>query len=59
MAQLGWRPRWSFDEAVAKTVGWYLAYYQQGGAQAARTLTHAQLQAYAGIMASDKAECST
>jgi CDP-glucose 4,6-dehydratase len=26
-ARLGWSPRWDFDETVARTVGWYKAFY--------------------------------
>lgn len=29
MANLGWRPRWRLDEALARTISWYKAFYDQ------------------------------
>ena len=42
-AQLGWAPRWSFDEAVARTVEWYRRYTTGEGMLA---FTHQQIAAY-------------
>lgn len=36
-AKLGWSPTWTLDEALARTVGWYRAYYA-GADMRARTL---------------------
>jgi CDP-glucose 4,6-dehydratase len=41
--ELGWRPRWTFAEAVGHTVGWYLRRHH--GAEA-RALCLEQLEAY-------------
>lgn len=41
--QLGWRPRWSFDECIAQTVDWYQA-YKNGTDVRATTLN--QIAAY-------------
>jgi CDP-glucose 4,6-dehydratase len=30
--ELDWHPRWSLDEAIQRTVGWYRRYYDGGGA---------------------------
>lgn len=30
VARLGWTPRWTFDEAVERTVAWYKAFYRGG-----------------------------
>jgi hypothetical protein len=27
---LGWRPRWSMEEAVWRTLTWYKAWYEEG-----------------------------
>jgi CDP-glucose 4,6-dehydratase len=29
LTQLGWSPRWNFDETVTRTVAWYRAFYQE------------------------------
>lgn len=31
-ARLGWRPRWSLDEAIRRTAAWYRRYYEEPGA---------------------------
>jgi len=41
---LGWRPRWQFDSAVARTVGWYRAVEQRG--ESALACTDADLAAF-------------
>jgi len=28
--KLGWRPRWDMEEAIRKTIKWYMAYYEGG-----------------------------
>ena len=53
VAHLEWRPRWSFAEAVARSVQWYRAFYAEGGAAAARACTQEQIRAYAGAMTSE------
>ena len=53
VAHLGWRPRWSFGEAVARSVEWYRAFYAGSGRDAARTCTHEQLRAYMDAMGDD------
>jgi CDP-glucose 4,6-dehydratase len=45
IAELGWRPRWRFDEAVAQTVGWYRSV---GGGEDASAVTERQIADYAG-----------
>ena len=42
-AQLGWEPRWDFDEAVAKTMGWYLAVHE---GQSPLEVTQDQIEAF-------------
>ena len=42
---LGWKPRWNFEETVAKTVEWYEAV--RTGAKAVE-VTRAQIEAYCG-----------
>jgi CDP-glucose 4,6-dehydratase len=46
VARLGWRPRWTLAETIARTADWYRA--QLGGASADELLqlTHAQLDRY-------------
>jgi CDP-glucose 4,6-dehydratase len=46
-ARLGWRPRWNFEAAVARTVEWYKA-YGRADAMALRELTHFQIEEHAG-----------
>ncbi len=45
-AKLGWRPRWAFDETIARTVAWYRAQQQGASMQALKALTLEQLSAY-------------
>jgi len=52
VAHLEWRPRWSFAEAVGRSVQWYRAFYADGGAAAARACTHEQIRAYTDAMTS-------
>jgi CDP-glucose 4,6-dehydratase len=40
---LGWRPRWTLDDALARTVEWYRRYAEGGDA---RALTLAQIEAW-------------
>jgi len=47
-ATLGWRPRWSFDETVARTVAWYRAHAGGAGSAELRALTAAQIREYSG-----------
>ncbi|MEW6736715.1 MAG: CDP-glucose 4,6-dehydratase [Acidobacteriota bacterium] len=35
--ELGWRPRWRFDEAVARTARWYRRFYDNGGGSMQQT----------------------
>jgi CDP-glucose 4,6-dehydratase len=45
---LGWRPRWSADQALRHTLDWYRAWYAQpDDADRVRALTVAQIDAYA------------
>lgn len=48
-AGLGWRPRWSFEDAVELTIAWYKA--QAAGASGAdlRALAEGQIAAYSGV----------
>jgi CDP-glucose 4,6-dehydratase len=43
--QLGWRPGWHFDEAIARTVHWYREY---AGGRAVLELTRSQIEDYMG-----------
>ena len=45
-ALLGWLPRWSFEEAVNRTVAWYRAAHDGGSADAMRAFSEAQIEAY-------------
>ena len=45
--RLGWSPRWSFDEAIERTVTWYRAAYEGATVQDLRALTLAQIEAHA------------
>jgi CDP-glucose 4,6-dehydratase len=44
--RLGWRPRWSFEESVKRTVEWYRAQHDGAGPEALQALTQAQLKAW-------------
>ena len=46
IAQLGWRPRWSFRRAIAETVRWYQEHYRSDGAKSALPRTLDQIRAY-------------
>jgi CDP-glucose 4,6-dehydratase len=39
--QLGWRPTWTFDQALSATADWYQSFYRNGGLE-----SRAQLRAY-------------
>lgn len=41
---LGWTPRWSFEETVAKTVEWYRSYYESP--ESVRDMTRQQVLSY-------------
>jgi CDP-glucose 4,6-dehydratase len=43
---LGWRPRWSFDEAVRHTARWYRDSARAASPREVQALTHAQLEEY-------------
>jgi CDP-glucose 4,6-dehydratase len=43
---LGWRPRWSFETSVRKTVEWYRAEHRGASAPELRDLTLAQIDQY-------------
>jgi CDP-glucose 4,6-dehydratase len=47
MNQLGWRPRWGFDETVNRTVNWYRAFYRGDGPDAHR-LSLSDIESYEG-----------
>jgi CDP-glucose 4,6-dehydratase len=44
--RLGWRPRWSFEEAVEATVAWYREQAAGAGSEALRALAERQIAAY-------------
>jgi CDP-glucose 4,6-dehydratase len=46
MANLPWRPQWSFHHAVRRTVEWYLAFYREDGVQDLRVLCRRQIAQY-------------
>lgn len=46
--RLGWRPRWSFEEAVGATVAWYRAQAEGAGPEALRALAEEQIAVYEG-----------
>jgi CDP-glucose 4,6-dehydratase len=46
MAQLDWRPRWRFDEAIDRTVAWYKAAHDGATADQLRELTRSQIRDY-------------
>jgi CDP-glucose 4,6-dehydratase len=39
-ARLGWKPVWSVDQAVERTVVWYRDYYEEGRVQSEEDLAH-------------------
>ena len=41
--KLGWTQKWSFEETLAKTIGWYRSYYEEK-----RILTEKQIGEYCG-----------
>lgn len=43
---LGWRPRWSFDEAIRQTTRWYQQSAKAASPREVQAITCAQLQAY-------------
>lgn len=47
--QLGWAPRWTFEETIRRTVEWYKLFKQEGDPA---PLTRAQIQAFCGEGAS-------
>ncbi len=48
VGQLGWRPRWDLEEAVARTVAWYRAHHRGAGAEELRALALSQIRDYLG-----------
>ncbi len=46
MANLPWRPLWSFRAAVQRTVEWYLAFYRGSSPQELRELCRRQIRQY-------------
>jgi CDP-glucose 4,6-dehydratase len=48
-ALLGWSPRWDFAATLAHTVAWYRAQRNQASVEAMRTLSLAQIAAYAMV----------
>ncbi len=47
-ANLGWSPRWHFDEAFERTVDWYKAFYSSTGPKDMKALCLDQIAAYMG-----------
>ncbi len=45
--ELGWSPRWTFDETIEQTVAWYKAAHDGASADELRALTLQQIEAYA------------
>jgi CDP-glucose 4,6-dehydratase len=45
-AQLGWRPRWRFEETFRRTVEWYRAFHAGAGADALAELCRRQIAEY-------------
>jgi CDP-glucose 4,6-dehydratase len=43
---LGWKPRWSFDEAIRHTARWYQEAPRAASPREVRAMTQAQLEAY-------------
>jgi dTDP-D-glucose 4,6-dehydratase len=46
MANLPWRPQWSFHTAVRRTMEWYLAFYRGENRQELRNLCRRQIAEY-------------
>lgn len=46
--RLGWRPRWTTDEALAKTVAWYRGWQEDGSVRNVRALMASQIDEYMG-----------
>jgi CDP-glucose 4,6-dehydratase len=46
VAELGWRPRWSLEQAVARTMEWYRAHHEGSSPSALRDLALRQIDAY-------------
>lgn len=44
--ELGWRPRWGFEEAVARTVAWYKVAHEGASREQLRAFTMEQIEAY-------------
>lgn len=51
--ELGWRPRWSVDEAIRRTAEWYRRWHAEGASP--RELCEEQIEAY---MAADRSQPS-
>ncbi len=45
-ARLGWSPRWSFAETIARTVSWYRAHHDGATGQELQALARAQIRDY-------------
>ncbi len=47
--QLGWQPKWEFEESIRQTVAWYRQFYEaaKGEPEAVRALTQDQIREYA------------
>ena len=50
VTELGWRPRYGTEEAVARTVKWYKTFYSGGGARAALDFTVSEIKDYEEAM---------
>jgi CDP-glucose 4,6-dehydratase len=46
-ARLGWRPKWNFEETIARTVAWYREQVNGASVERLRALTREQIAAYA------------
>lgn len=46
---LGWRPRWTFNEALERTVAWYKAYADDATPEALRAVCVQQIREYARV----------
>lgn len=53
ISYLGWRPRWSFEEAIRRTITWYRHYYE-GGGDSMRDASLADIDAYESSFARRK-----
>jgi CDP-glucose 4,6-dehydratase len=45
VSQLGWQPRWGFEETVQRTVAWYRSFYESGG-ESGRDASLSDIAAY-------------